>query len=501
MTSNTLSHNDSAASWSEMVKSIEQSKKTLPWNPSEFSPVQRVSLFERKRQERTFDPVSMQYTDPMKESMYQTAKSDRLQTISRKVLNNKINSFNFITHKGPPRKIDSLRDTLLETKKDSKTRKYQILSNLTLEDHNTVPLICNEEELYDKVKKGKINSFVPINKNREFNIVSNHYYKNHDDRKMEEYEQTRDHVVTRYWETHDFDPIKVEYYDKNKEETFLQQRDLLKSIQGSSLSSKIPSCMLYSEGNSYNILNNTIYDEEKLKATQTVHNLAMNRQVARSVEKKIKGEREERLELENNRKLNKVSYKRWENQIERGYDAVFNNLHSDNPNYHAPLPVRPVTMWAKLTSSSSTPLFTTTPLQADSTKPTGLTQSSSLIDLRPVNSQARNLSGAMRANTAAVETRDRPSMPLLSNRDQHSYQESYSYGSKNNNNNSNSALTSSRSQTSQSFRTTAMKSSIPSLDLKSTEQPEKVTYKEPSTGPLGMAVPMVRTGGLSAYRE
>ena len=46
MTSNTLTHSDSTSSWSEMVKSIEQSKKTLPWNPEDFSPVQRVSLFE-----------------------------------------------------------------------------------------------------------------------------------------------------------------------------------------------------------------------------------------------------------------------------------------------------------------------------------------------------------------------------------------------------------------------------------------------------------------------
>lgn len=33
-------------SWAELVKSIDASRKTLPWNPSNEPPVERVSLYE-----------------------------------------------------------------------------------------------------------------------------------------------------------------------------------------------------------------------------------------------------------------------------------------------------------------------------------------------------------------------------------------------------------------------------------------------------------------------
>jgi hypothetical protein len=33
-------------SWAEMVKSLENEKKTLPWDSSKVSPVQRINLFE-----------------------------------------------------------------------------------------------------------------------------------------------------------------------------------------------------------------------------------------------------------------------------------------------------------------------------------------------------------------------------------------------------------------------------------------------------------------------
>ncbi len=33
------------SSWAELVRSVDQSRKTLPWDPSATEPVQRVSLY------------------------------------------------------------------------------------------------------------------------------------------------------------------------------------------------------------------------------------------------------------------------------------------------------------------------------------------------------------------------------------------------------------------------------------------------------------------------
>mmetsp|Transcript_19785 Transcript_19785/g.27201 ORF Transcript_19785/g.27201 Transcript_19785/m.27201 type:complete len:258 (+) Transcript_19785:660-1433(+) len=111
--------------------------------------------------------------------------------------------------------------------------------------------------------------------------------------------------------------------------------------------------MLYSEGNSYNILNHSIYDDQKLKATRTVQDQALNRMKVLQVESRIKDEREMKAEEDDHKKLNKVSYKRWENQIDRGYNMVTNIPDSVSGAYTQPLPTRPTSMWSRLNSTSS----------------------------------------------------------------------------------------------------------------------------------------------------
>ena len=69
-----------ASSWSEMVKGIEKSKRTLPWTPQDFEPTRRISLQERKNSERELDPISMTFRDDAKELAYSEAKRERTQT-------------------------------------------------------------------------------------------------------------------------------------------------------------------------------------------------------------------------------------------------------------------------------------------------------------------------------------------------------------------------------------------------------------------------------------
>jgi hypothetical protein len=53
---------------------------------------------------------------------------------------------------------------------------------------------------------------------------------------------------------------------------------------------------------------------------------------------------------------------------------------------------------------------------------------------------------------------------------------------------------------SNSFRRTGTASLVPSLDLGRAGEKETVTYTEPKGGPQGLAIPMVRTGGLSGHK-
>jgi len=471
----------------------------------------------------------MQYTDSSKEDMYQTAKLDRINNLSQSVQENRSKTFNIVSHEGPARKYQSVLNAVT-AKATISNRKYHMINNLNIEDHKTIPIVCNEDLIWSKIKNGTV-PVVPVNKNRDFNVVSNKFYQDDDAKRLEEYNRTKEYVLQKYWDTHNYDPIKVKYYDAEKEKTYHKQHAILETVQGSSLAQKIPPSMLYSEGNSYNILNHSIYDDHKLKATRTVQDQALNRMKVLQVESRIKDERELKAEEAEKQKLNKVSFKRWENQIDRGYNMVTNIPDSISGAFTQPLPTRPTSMWTRLNSTSNNNNATGQSYGGGEGLGglNGSLQASGRGATAAANSQrARNLSG------------------YPSHRGESDYPNglipSPSFDSSNFNNNFNSIKTAPSNSTLemavsplQSFRSAGSSSTsrsppptaayqrptttfprsntvssalqrsnsgvVPSLDLGRTEPPEQVSYVEPQGGANSAVIPIVRTGGLSAYKN
>lgn len=53
---------------------------------------------------------------------------------------------------------------------------------------------------------------------RDFNIITNRYVDLHDHKERVDQEVERVEAAKKYWETHDFNPININYYDPDKEE-------------------------------------------------------------------------------------------------------------------------------------------------------------------------------------------------------------------------------------------------------------------------------------------
>ena len=441
----------------------------------------------------------MQYTDSKREEQYQTAKIERIGTIGLRTQEVRKKTFNIVSHEGPARKnIDLITNT--SSRSGIPSRRYHILNNLNLEDHKTFPILCNENLIWDKIKESSIIP-IPEGKNREFNIVSNKFYKNDEDRRREEYERTKEHVLEKYWESHDYNPIKAKYYDVNKEQKYQEQRHILEEVQGTALSLKIPPSIQYSEGNSYNILNNSVYDESKLKATRTVQDQALNRMKVLKVEGSIKSERESKAELDEARRMNKISFKRWENQVNRGYNMVTNVLDTESGAYTLPAPVRPLTMWSKLNGNNSGQgRLTTAPVGGYrnlSGAPNGFQPSLSMESLEKSgrdNDITRKQKGDEGFNNYSLRNRT-PNLSSTAQDEAISPLQSFRSAA--------ASSTSARMNTGnrRSGNNSGREFGLPSLDLSKAEQPEKVTYNEPLAAPNHLAIPMVRTGGLSAYRD
>jgi hypothetical protein len=106
--------------------------------------------------------------------------------------------------------------------------------------------------------------------------------------------------------------------------------------------------VVYAEGNTYNILSQEITHLDHFQTVQNqTYNRSLNKFKAREVfQQTLNQTTEQANSLQDEQKLNRISFQRWDNTIERGYDPVTNNKLP--PAALLPLSKRPATVWEKL---------------------------------------------------------------------------------------------------------------------------------------------------------
>ena len=458
----------------------------------------------------------MVYRNPEKQEMTETLKSNKEFAKLTQVKESRQNTFNIVSHQGPPRRIEAM---LTAQKAEAKTqRPYNFVTNLSNEDHLNAPLLYDDEYTITRAGKPKEIRDKVGKKDRDFNIVNNSYYHHHDRRKKQEYDQFKSHTLEKYWATHDYDPIRGKFYDINKEQSFREQREVLSQVHGLSKSLRLAPSIQFSDGNCYDILNHTIHDNNKCQTVDNVAERSLHRMKRVEKEKNATEIGEIQSTIADKRRLAKVSYKRWEEGIDRGYDFIKNTVNgSDLPQ---PLPSRPATMWDRLSTmdSNSTLTGVNPPKTGLSGAYSGYNSRSStaLPATADMNTnRIRNLSGAGPQYTEASGSH-REAFPDSPASFPESRNPNYSNSTKlkpmtavGNS----SPYTSARAATASAIerppiQTSSNKTSsrgmnrpVPSLDLSRAEPGEKVSYVEPTGGALSLPVAMVRTGGLSGYRE
>jgi hypothetical protein len=462
-----------------------------------------------------------------------TAKLDKETAKLRQVKEATENTFNIVSHQGPPRRIETM--LAAQKTKGMPPRPYNFVTNLTVEDHQNAPLLF--DEAYTNARAGKpkeVRSAVGKH-NRDFSIVNNEFYEHHDSKKKAEYQKFKEHTLERYWATHDYDPVRGKFYNAEKEERFREQRQILSQVHGMSKSLRVAPSIQYSEGSCYDIVNHAIHDDGKCTASDAVADRSLHRMKRVEKEKQAREEGEVRHSAEEQKRLARVSYKRWEEGIDRGYDFIKNAVAPvDQP---MPLPTRPTTMWARLQ--------TTAEMNADNGR-YGLSGANTANSVRGSTAAApvaqttgriRNLSGVgpqyaeLRVNLPTSDTfPDSPGTYMSTDAGFTGRNSSYSpapaapqqqaqsvrlkpmtaaaadhsavqNGGLNGSARGSRAATAKPTSGANREGVRSRVGAVPSLDLTKAEAPEPVRYVEPSHGPMGLSVAMVRTGGLGGYRE
>jgi hypothetical protein len=106
--------------------------------------------------------------------------------------------------------------------------------------------------------------------------------------------------------------------------------------------------VVYAEGNTYNILSQEITHLDHFQTVQNqTHNRSLNKFKAREVFQQTLNQNTEQADsLKEEQKVNRISFQRWDQTIDRGYDPITNNKLP--PSSLLPLSKRPMTVWEKL---------------------------------------------------------------------------------------------------------------------------------------------------------
>jgi hypothetical protein len=114
---------------------------------------------------------------------------------------------------------------------------YNIISNIGMQEHHFAapgkrPLPQEPEKIRGKMIK--------VPGLREYNIVTNRYLECHDQKERANEDIQRAEAAIAFWKTHNYDHVTGKYYDKEKEQNFVQERAAEAQVHGKDQVKKLP---------------------------------------------------------------------------------------------------------------------------------------------------------------------------------------------------------------------------------------------------------------------
>ena len=154
--------------------------------------------------------------------------------------------------------------------------------------------------------------------------MSNKYLEHHDDKVIADEKILRAEAAQRYWKTHNFDPIRGEYCNEEKEKKFREDRDAEAKIHGQDQVKKLP-ISVRNDGLMYNPVNMKIEDEKRLyERDLREKNKKARYEVRFDVEQIVRKESLAEQDRLDQLKLAKISGLRYKEETQRGFDILNN---------------------------------------------------------------------------------------------------------------------------------------------------------------------------------
>ena len=160
---------------------------------------------------------------------------------------------------------------------------------------------------------------------RDYNILNNRYKESHEVKTKVDFEVQRAEAAIKYWKTHDFNPLNVEYFDPKKETEFVSNRAQEAQIHGLDQIQRLP-VSVRNEGMLYNPVNMKIEDEKRLyERDLREKNKKKRYEVRFDMEREYHERNAINEEREKKMRVSKIAHDRFIEERKRGFNILTND--------------------------------------------------------------------------------------------------------------------------------------------------------------------------------
>jgi len=335
--------------------------------------------FTQSRREAAFNPITQVHLDRGIESNLRRNEKTEMVDKANKgqdralATETQYNVVNFVSKRQglDPPPVQS-KDPEVKTYIPDTRTTYNILSNMSHEVHHWAPPQSRTKEP-DAANK-------PIYKSKligrqDYNIVSNKYLAQHDEKTKQSEHNARQTATEAFWRTHQYDPIEVKYYDEDREKAYEDNHKDSEVRQGQAQAENIrmnaPTTHL-SEGNLYDPVTCVAKNEDAIKQ---LHRLEQGKVEHMRAGLERVGDylamEDESFEVKAERNMNRAKWRRFEDEHSHGHDILNNAPHYGRGAKETHLPkARPdASMWETINEEALKTLDTQTLTDKDTVAP------------------------------------------------------------------------------------------------------------------------------------
>ncbi len=315
--------------WKNDIQQYIYNKTHTGWgNANTKDP--KISAQMVKANENFYNPILQTYNDIKYDKQVRQAEKNATTKEIIKNLDNQLKveqTFNIINLqdrlKGFEKHPDypAMKD-LIHTRKriENNPKTFNIISNLPLSEHHYDKPENRPKNTNSAPKKGRMR--YKFGGERDFDIISTRYKHYNDEKNEVDKEVKKIKTAQIFYKKNDYNPIKGEFYNKEKEEEFQKKRIEEQKNWGIEYFNNLPKCVK-GKSDIYNLITLKTVDQKEMdRMIQEEKNKRQRYEIRYKIEKYYRDENMKQLDKQENRKDGKASYLRYKEQDNRQYDII-----------------------------------------------------------------------------------------------------------------------------------------------------------------------------------